>query len=249
MATEKQHQANTLNAQKSTGPKTTAGKARSARNAIQHGCYCTEVVLPWEDDEAYEQLEQSFWDTYNPIDAVEAALVRQMTAAEWKLQRTQRGESHGLWHRGNITNGQERLRWFGKPDHYPAKTKYEKICHLDGRNFNAYTGPVDRLNSYAKAESTIQRNFERAVETLEKRRAQRRKEAIEDAKLGLHKTNPIPIEPQYNQQNTKVEEKAKPIFQSRETRPDREVVAINDKQLVKQEAAGHEKPPKHFKNG
>ena len=249
MATDKQRAANRQNAQKSTGPKTTAGKARSARNAIQHGCYCREVVLPWEDPEVYQELEQAFWDTYNPTDAVEAALVRQMTAAEWKLQRTQRGESHGLWFRGNIANGQEHLRWFGKPDRYRAKTEYEKTCYLDGRTSNQYTGPIDRLNSYAKAESTIQRNFERAVETLEKRRAQRRKEAIEDAKLGLHKTNPISPEVQENQQDTEIEEKAKPIFQSRETRPDREVVAINDKQLVKQEAAGHEKPPKHFKNG
>ena len=37
MATEKQIAANRANAQKSTGPKTAAGKLRSSRNAYRHG--------------------------------------------------------------------------------------------------------------------------------------------------------------------------------------------------------------------
>jgi len=244
MATDKQRSANRENAKKSTGPITTAGKARAARNAIQHGLYCREVVLPWEDPEVYQELEQSFWDTYNPTDAVEAALVRQMTAAEWKLQRTQRGEGHGMWFRGNMASFLERIRCTGKPDLYPAKGKYDDKCYLDGCTHNHYTGPIDRLNSYTKAEATMQRNFERAVQTLDKRRSQRRKEAIEDAKLGLHKTNPIQPQVQENKQEVEAEEKAKPIPPSREKRRQKEVVAINDNQLVNQEPEAQEKPPK-----
>jgi hypothetical protein len=37
MATEKQIAANRANAQKSTGPKTAAGRSRSSRNAVRHG--------------------------------------------------------------------------------------------------------------------------------------------------------------------------------------------------------------------
>ena len=248
MSTEKQRSANRENAQKSTGPKTLAGKARSARNAIQHGLYCQEVVLPWEDAAAYEELEQSFWDTCNPVDAIEAALVRQMTAAEWKLQRTQRGEAHGLRFRGNLAFSEERNRWIGKPDAFPAETDYDDLRVGDGRTHNQYTAPFDRLNSYTKAESMTLRNFNRAVETLEKRRSQRRKEAIEDAKLGLHKTNPIPPQVEENKQPDEVEQKAKQIPPVREKRPAKEVVAINDKQLVKREADRPEKPPKKLKN-
>lgn len=40
MATEKQIAANKANAQKSTGPKTAAGKLRSSRNAYRHGLSC-----------------------------------------------------------------------------------------------------------------------------------------------------------------------------------------------------------------
>jgi hypothetical protein len=37
MATEKQIAANRANAQKSTGPKTAAGRLKSSRNALRHG--------------------------------------------------------------------------------------------------------------------------------------------------------------------------------------------------------------------
>ena len=36
------------NAQKSTGPKTAAGKARSSFNAVKHGAYAHALVLPGE---------------------------------------------------------------------------------------------------------------------------------------------------------------------------------------------------------
>ena len=37
MTSEKKRRANRLNARKCTGPRTAAGKARSARNALRHG--------------------------------------------------------------------------------------------------------------------------------------------------------------------------------------------------------------------
>jgi hypothetical protein len=40
MATEKQIAANRANAQKSTGPKTAAGRLKSSRNALSHGLSC-----------------------------------------------------------------------------------------------------------------------------------------------------------------------------------------------------------------
>src|SRR5258706_5618755 len=54
MATERQIAANRRNAQKSTGPRTAAGKRRAARNAYRHGL--SIVTGSAADDEAVESL-------------------------------------------------------------------------------------------------------------------------------------------------------------------------------------------------
>ncbi len=46
MATEKQIAANRRNAQKSTGPKSDAGKAKAKFNALKHGMTADTAVLP-----------------------------------------------------------------------------------------------------------------------------------------------------------------------------------------------------------
>ena len=52
MATNNQITANRRNARKSTGPRKTAGKARSGGNALKHGLTATQVVLFDEDPAA-----------------------------------------------------------------------------------------------------------------------------------------------------------------------------------------------------
>src|SRR4051794_28839381 len=54
MATERQIAANRRNAQKSTGPRTAAGKRRAARNAYRHGL--SIVTGSAADDEAVKSL-------------------------------------------------------------------------------------------------------------------------------------------------------------------------------------------------
>ena len=54
MITDAKIHANRLNAQRSTGPRTPAGKARVAQNAIRHGILCDQAVLPTEDRRQFE---------------------------------------------------------------------------------------------------------------------------------------------------------------------------------------------------
>jgi hypothetical protein len=66
MATIQQIEANRRNAQKSTGPRTEAGRAASAQNSRKHGCYAGQVLLEGQDQELYDQLLRSSWTNSSP---------------------------------------------------------------------------------------------------------------------------------------------------------------------------------------
>ena len=56
MTSNKQLAANRLNAQKSTGPRTDKGKAVTKYNALRHGLLAQDVVLPGENESAFDDL-------------------------------------------------------------------------------------------------------------------------------------------------------------------------------------------------
>jgi len=87
MATRKQIAANQSNAQKSTGPKTAAGKESTKRNAFKHGVFSRELFLPWESEDAFKELFASLVDDLNPEGTTELLLVEQMAVSIWKRAR------------------------------------------------------------------------------------------------------------------------------------------------------------------
>ena len=87
MTTDKQFAANRLNAQKSTGPKTEAGKRRSRRNAFRHGLTAESVVTVLEDEAAYRKFETIVLHDYGPETAIERALVARLSSLLWRLRR------------------------------------------------------------------------------------------------------------------------------------------------------------------
>ena len=87
---------NRANAQRSTGPKTEAGKRRSSLNAVRHGLTGQIVVMPAEDLAAYQRHVKSLTDQYHPADATEAQLVQSAADASWRLNRIAALESNIL---------------------------------------------------------------------------------------------------------------------------------------------------------
>jgi len=87
MATPAQVEANRLNAQHSTGPRSDAGRARAARNAVRHGLFCRDVVLAGEDPAELEALRDGLLARLAPRDAVEGLIAEEIVAAAWKLRR------------------------------------------------------------------------------------------------------------------------------------------------------------------
>lgn len=88
MSTYKQKLANRANAQKSTGPKSERGKARSKMNAVKHGLAAAQcVVIEGEDPDEFEALCADLVAKYQPSTAFVHALVVQLAVETWRLCR------------------------------------------------------------------------------------------------------------------------------------------------------------------
>jgi hypothetical protein len=93
MASDKQTQANRRNAQKSTGPRTSAGKSVVRYNAITHGLLSQEILLPGEDEEALKELRENLTVELQPVGVLETMLVGRIIDAYWRLQWLSRVET------------------------------------------------------------------------------------------------------------------------------------------------------------
>jgi len=81
---------NRTNAQKSSGPRTPAGKARSSQNALKTGLYSATALLPNEDPEEYRAHAESYAVSLKPQDPVQADLVKILSDNVWCLRRIRR---------------------------------------------------------------------------------------------------------------------------------------------------------------
>lgn len=87
MVSERKRAANRLNAAKSTGPKSAAGKERVAQNAITHGLFSRRRVLEGETHEEFEELREALIEHHRPQNVMELMLVERIVNAQWKLIR------------------------------------------------------------------------------------------------------------------------------------------------------------------
>ena len=90
MATQAQVNANQANSQKSTGPKTEEGKARSSKNRLSHGFASSTRFVPGEDPEKINLLLDDLISEYQPATPTEQILVEQMAHHHWISLRATR---------------------------------------------------------------------------------------------------------------------------------------------------------------
>jgi hypothetical protein len=79
--------ANRANAQFSTGPTTSEGKAKSSLNAIKTGLTGRTVLLPSEDAAAYQAHVERFQEELKPVGEREIQLVQSLADTQWRLDR------------------------------------------------------------------------------------------------------------------------------------------------------------------
>ena len=79
--------ANRLNAQHSTGPRTEAGKSVSRFNALKYGAEARSLVLPSEDPAELVTLALEYHQQFNPVGPLEDYLVQTIVQADWMRRR------------------------------------------------------------------------------------------------------------------------------------------------------------------
>jgi hypothetical protein len=84
------------NGAKSHGPKTEAGRKKSAMNAVTHGLYAESVVLSTESPEEHRQMLEAYIQQFQPDGQAEFDLIEEMVAAKWRQRRLWAIETHLL---------------------------------------------------------------------------------------------------------------------------------------------------------
>jgi hypothetical protein len=83
MATPNQIAANQANAQKSTGPKTDEGKAKSSHNRLSSGFASSATIIPGEDPEEFKVLLHDLMLHHQPANPMEQILVEKIAINQW----------------------------------------------------------------------------------------------------------------------------------------------------------------------
>lgn len=99
MTSARQRAANRRNAQKSTGPRTDAGKAVSAQNARKHGIFGADIAHGGEDPAAFDALVEALRGDLKPVGPLEEGLVDQLAVAFWRNKRLVQAERDRLNHK------------------------------------------------------------------------------------------------------------------------------------------------------
>jgi len=146
MATLQQIEANRLNAQKSTGPRSAEGKAAVRFNALKSGIDAQSQAIPGEDPAALALLTAEYHDSYQPATPEVRALVDTLVTAEW-LQRRFRTLEAQLF-QFNI------IRAFREEKGLQAAQAYE-------RDSDTFERLQRRINA-------VERTFHRALAALQK---------------------------------------------------------------------------------
>ncbi len=160
MATPAQIAANRRNAQKSSGPRTAAGKAASRMNALKSGIHAEELVIRGEYPDELERLTTEYYGEFHPVTPRERDLVDAIVRNEWIIRRMGLVEAQ-LW--GHQFQHNDSVR---PPDRLALLKRKWPL----GQAFVAVSGQFERLQ---RRISALERSTRRALQELAELRAQR----------------------------------------------------------------------------
>ena len=156
MSSQSQIDANRINAQKSTGPRTPEGKAKSRRNGLLHGLTAKTCMLDGEDPAELTDLVDKLSEKFNPQDTDEDFFIERMAKARCRYNRIMPLEA-GIF---NI-----RLSVDQAPKEVVAALSQE------GQRAWAYLRDANggnALSKLARYETNLLREYDRSRQELEK---------------------------------------------------------------------------------
>lgn len=183
--------ANRANALKSTGPRTSAGKAISRENALKHGFFSCDVVNPVLDGpgraEEFATILDALLEEYDPQSVRERILIDEVAACCWRIRRLLRYECRKSWvddaaYRENATTESPTDQIAAKLgyDHQGNRERVFRKLHRAGLDTFILPSSMD-IDKITRYERVIKRNLYRALYTLERIRGARQSPGSSDA--------------------------------------------------------------------
>ena len=158
---DRKRQANRRNAQRSTGPRTPEGKARSRANAIKHGLLAETVLIngrdPIENPDDLNDLLNALIDQFSPRDPHQQLLVERLAICYWRLRRAYRHEAQSIMQR--------------RADDRSERARTSRDSEGQPEPFLAALPPDAEFSKLIRYESLIDRELQRTLQQLH--RAQR----------------------------------------------------------------------------
>jgi len=96
MITANHAAANKQNSQKSTGPTSSEGRARSSKNATKHGLLSARLFLDDENRDEFQQLMNELITVLTPVGMLELVLVERIAVSMWRQRRLIRAETAAI---------------------------------------------------------------------------------------------------------------------------------------------------------
>jgi hypothetical protein len=174
MTSHKQLVANRATAQRSTGPKSAIGKARSRINAWKHGLSAGTLVVGDEDPADFDRLRAAFEEEFCPQTELEFLLVERAATLMWRLRRVPAFEAVIIQARKAKIEGDPLAFLDGVDEDRPERNlgaaiiveahMLEKLCRYDGSIMAAFTKTLQML--FLLQNKRIGENDNGAVETV-----------------------------------------------------------------------------------
>lgn len=149
--------ANRENAKRSTGPKTTEGKATSAQNSYKHGIFSATLIREGESEKhdraVFEEVVDAIGAYYKPVGFIEELLVEKITTETIRFRRLlsfeqqELGRKNAFWFQGvdrvlryQATINRQLFQAMEQLEHLQAERKEQSVSNDKPTNAEAGEG-------------------------------------------------------------------------------------------------------------